>query len=142
METYSEVKYEGNIYRRKDKDDPDEVRGYYRHAGEPLWLVLVPEVYNDLPKELQDFLDGKKMAHEYDMYPRDEQVGGDHYKKLNPEPIDLIRRWFTPEEYAGYLRGNIIKYLARYKEKGGVQDLEKAQQYLGWLIDLEKGNEH
>jgi len=47
----------------------------------------------------------------------------------------------SPDEYAGFLRGNVIKYLARYKEKGGVQDLEKAQQYLGWLIDLEKEHE-
>lgn len=142
METYSEIKYEGNIYRRKEKDDPDEVCGRYRDVDESVWHGLTYESYKKLPKELQDFLDGKKMAHEYDMYPRDKQVGGDHYKKLNPEPIDLMRMWFTPEEYAGYLRGNVIKYLARYKEKGGVQDLEKAQQYLEWLIDLEKGNEH
>lgn len=96
-------------------------------------------VFKALPKEFQDYLDGKTKDLNFS---RDKQVGGNHYKKLNPEPIDLIRRWFTPEEYAGYLRGNVIKYLARYKEKGGVQDLEKAQQYLGWLIDLEKGNEH
>lgn len=66
------------------------------------------------------------------------QVGGDHYKNLNPQPIDLLKSWLSHDEYAGYLRGNVLKYLARYKEKGGVQDLEKAQQYLGWLIDLEK----
>ena len=69
------------------------------------------------------------------------QIGGDHYKKLSPQPIDLLKSWLSPDEYAGFLRGNVIKYLARYKEKGGVQDLEKAQQYLGWLIDLEKENE-
>lgn len=69
------------------------------------------------------------------------QVGGDHYKKLDPQPINLMRAWFTHDEYAGFLRGNVIKYLARYKEKGGVRDLEKAQQYLGWLIDLEKEHE-
>ena len=73
---------------------------------------------------------------------KDEQVGGDHYKKLSPQPIDLLKSWLSHDEYAGFLRGNVIKYLARYKEKGGVQDLEKAQQYLEWLIDLEKGNEH
>ena len=69
------------------------------------------------------------------------QAGGDHYLKMTPQPIDLLRSWLEPAEYAGFLRGNIIKYLARYKEKGGVRDLEKAKQYLEWLIDLEKGNE-
>lgn len=67
------------------------------------------------------------------------QVGGDHYLKMTPQPIDLLRSWLTPAEYAGFLRGNIIKYLARYKEKGGVRDLEKAKQYLDWLIEHETG---
>jgi len=67
------------------------------------------------------------------------QVGGDHYLKMNPQPIELLRSWLAPDEYAGFLRGNIIKYLARYKEKGGVRDLEKAKQYLDWLIEHETG---
>lgn len=54
------------------------------------------------------------------------QVGGDHYLKMTPQPIDLLRSWLTPAEYAGFLRGNIIKYLARYKEKGGVREYEFA----------------
>lgn len=38
-------------------------------------------------------------------------------------------------------RANILKYIWRYQEKGGIQDLEKAQVYLGFLIKYEKDNE-
>lgn len=96
-------------------------------------------VFKALPKEFQDYLDGKTKDLNF---ARDKQVGGDHYRKMNPQPIDLLKSWLSPDEFSGFLRGNVIKYLARYKEKGGVQDLEKARQYLEWLIDLEKGNEH
>lgn len=37
----------------------------------------------------------------------------------------------------GYLEGNIIKYISRYKEKGGVVDLYKAQHYLDKLVEVE-----
>jgi hypothetical protein len=40
----------------------------------------------------------------------------------------------TPEEFEGYLRGNVIKYISRYPEKNGVEDLMKAQHYLAKLI--------
>jgi hypothetical protein len=39
-----------------------------------------------------------------------------------------------PQEYKGYLKGNCLKYLWRYEYKNGVEDLKKAQVYLGWLI--------
>ena len=40
-------------------------------------------------------------------------------------------------EFLGYLRGNVIKYISRYKDKGGVEDLRKAQHYLTKLIEEE-----
>ena len=38
-----------------------------------------------------------------------------------------------PQEYKGYLKGNCLKYLWRYEYKNGIEDLKKAQVYLGWL---------
>lgn len=58
----------------------------------------------------------------------------DHYTQGGIECIDAIRASMTPDEYAGYLKGNIQKYLWRYEHKGGVQDLEKAMWYLDRLI--------
>lgn len=57
------------------------------------------------------------------------QVGGAHYKG-EIEPWDAIRIWGL-----GFLAGNIIKYVARYKRKGGVEDLKKARHYLDKLIE-------
>ena len=57
-----------------------------------------------------------------------------HYNQAGVECIDAIRA-ATDEGYQYYLQGNIIKYLWRYRYKNGVQDLEKAQWYLGKLIE-------
>lgn len=46
------------------------------------------------------------------------------------ECIEAIEAQLTTEEYQGYLRGNCVKYLWRWRQKGGVIDLQKAQWYL------------
>ena len=66
--------------------------------------------------------------------PLNEQVGGDHYKDLPIQPFEFIER-----NNLGYGVGNVIKYLCRYKTKGGIEDLQKARHYIDLLIDLEKG---
>ena len=55
------------------------------------------------------------------------------------EPIDYMRSRFTPDEFRGFLRGNVIKYLSRYTDKCGVEDLSKSRVYWDWLIDHECG---
>ena len=65
--------------------------------------------------------------------PKSTQVGGDHYSKMKIQPIDFI----TANEL-GYMEGNIIKYVCRYKSKNGVEDLKKAQHYLQMLIEQEE----
>jgi hypothetical protein len=62
------------------------------------------------------------------------QVGGDHYTRLEIQPWEVIER-----NSMGFFDGNAVKYLMRYKAKGGVQDLEKARHYLDKLIELENG---
>lgn len=59
------------------------------------------------------------------------QVGGDHYK-TEIQPWDYI-----VSNKMGYLEGNIIKYVSRYKNKNGLEDLLKAQHYLEKLIEEE-----
>jgi hypothetical protein len=58
------------------------------------------------------------------------QVGGDHYKGKAIQPWDYIIG-----NNLGYLEGNIIKYVSRWKDKNGLQDLKKAQHYLQKLIE-------
>ena len=52
-----------------------------------------------------------------------------HYK-LTIEPKDFIIK-----NQLGFCEGNVIKYICRYKEKNGVEDLKKAKQYIDFLID-------
>lgn len=70
-----------------------------------------------------------------------QQVGGDHYVSKAVQPWDAMQAWMTTEQFAGFLRGNCIKYLARCDDKGGVQDLKKARHYLDKLIELKGGGE-
>lgn len=61
-----------------------------------------------------------------------------HYKNQGVEPIDLMRKNFSKEEFAGFLQGNVLKYMLRYKDKNGIEDLKKAKTYLTWLIEEEE----
>lgn len=56
----------------------------------------------------------------------------DHYSG-DIECIDAIKACMSKEEYQGFLKGNVFKYLWRYKLKGGADDLDKASVYLAWL---------
>ena len=66
-----------------------------------------------------------------------EQVGGDHYKNKKFQPIEFILGNDIP-----FCEGNVIKYICRWKEKGGLKDLRKARQYIQFLIDKEEEEEH
>ena len=66
-----------------------------------------------------------------------------HYNQRKLETITLIRYILTPEQFRGFLMGNIIKYLDRFRFKNGKEDLLKAQWYakelaqedLVWVCD-------
>lgn len=62
-----------------------------------------------------------------------------HYNNGSIESIDYIQSFLSPEEYRGFLRGNISKYLHRWTYKGKpIEDLKKAQWYLNRLIESEE----
>lgn len=67
----------------------------------------------------------------------DSQEHPEHYNKTSTECIDYISDILTDEEYRGFLKGNVIKYLHREHYKGGSQDISKARVYLDWLDDIE-----
>ena len=62
----------------------------------------------------------------------------EHYTSGGIECIDAIRASLGDKEFADYCKGNIIKYIWRYRHKNGVEDLRKAQVYLNWMIEAEK----
>ena len=61
-----------------------------------------------------------------------------HYCRGGIECIDAIEASLGKDEFTGFLRGNIIKYIWRYKDKNGLEDLKKAQWYLNKLIEVVK----
>jgi len=64
---------------------------------------------------------------------KEKQVGGTHYSKYSIQPIEFITKNNIP-----FIEGNVIKYLLRWREKGGIQDIDKCIHYLELLKDLEK----
>lgn len=64
------------------------------------------------------------------MKATDVQIAGDHYKKMAIQPIEFINA-----NRLGFCEGNAIKYLCRYRDKGGVTDLQKARHYIDLLIE-------
>lgn len=60
------------------------------------------------------------------------QCGGDHYKDRAIQPIEYIHANGLP-----FIEGSIVKYITRWRDKGGVQDLEKIKHYVDLLIELE-----
>ena len=64
-----------------------------------------------------------------------------HYNTGKIEVINYIKDKLNYEEFTGYLTGNIIKYISRYKHKNGLEDLKKAQWYLNYLINYMEAEE-
>lgn len=62
----------------------------------------------------------------------DTQIDGDHYKKLKIQPVEYIHA-----NNIGFSEGSAIAYLTRWRDKGGVKDLEKAIHTIQLLIELE-----
>ena len=60
-------------------------------------------------------------------------ISPQHYEQFEIEPVEFIT-----QNRLNYLQGNIIKYILRYKQKNGIEDLEKAKTYLEYLINFEK----
>jgi len=64
----------------------------------------------------------------------EEQVAGAHYKNQKIQPIEYILANELP-----FIEGNIVKYITRWREKGGIEDLKKVKHYVEILMEYEDG---
>ena len=64
------------------------------------------------------------------------QVGGNHYKDMPIQPVEFIHANGIP-----YIEGAVIKYVCRWRNKNGINDLQKAAHFLELLMQLEKNKE-
>lgn len=72
---------------------------------------------------------------EYNANQNDPVNNPTHYTQGERETIENIRDTMSSEGYQGYCVGNVLKYLARYKFKNGVEDVKKAKKYIEFLIE-------
>ena len=85
--------------------------------------VPFPEKYTDVVSD--GGLDPRNSA-------LDVQIGGQHYKSYAIQPVEFIHKNKIP-----YIEGCAIKYLCRWREKGGIEDLKKVKHYIDLLIEME-----
>ena len=71
-------------------------------------------------------------ATDADKSPLSVQVGGNHYKTKAIQPVE-----YCMANEIGFMEGSVIKYVTRWKDKGGVDDLRKARHFLDMLIDAQ-----
>ena len=67
------------------------------------------------------------------MSAKDYQIGGEHYKSKGIQPIEYIMA-----NELDFCEGNVIKYVSRWRQKNGLDDLLKAKHYLEFLIERER----
>lgn len=68
------------------------------------------------------------------MSAKDIQVGGDHYKNMKIQPMEYILA-----NNIGFAEGSVIKYVSRWRDKNGIDDLKKARHVLDFLIEYQEG---
>ena len=119
-----------------------ETRGF-SEAENPLNGIRLSEFKNEeVNKKMEECTDGfcpmpTATTVDHNLHFFDPVEKPVHYAAGSVECIDAIEAQMTPEEFRGYLKGNVVKYLWRERKKGGKESLKKAKWYLNKLIDLE-----
>ena len=119
-----------------------EARGF-SEAENPLNGIRLSEFKNEeVNKKMEECTDGfcpmpTATTVDHNLHFFDPVEKPVHYAAGSVECINAIEAQMTPEEFRGYLKGNVVKYLWRERKKGGKESLKKAKWYLNKLIDLE-----
>lgn len=101
-----------------EREDTEEFKGVNS-------LGVNLKAWDELVKDAPQSTFGQKSALK-------EQIGGKHYSEMVIQPIEFIHK-----NGLSFIQGNVIKYVCRYKSKGGIEDLNKAKHYIDLLIELE-----
>lgn len=65
-----------------------------------------------------------------------EQAGGNHYKHLAIQPVEYIHK-----NGLGFIEGSVVKYVTRWRNKNGLEDLKKARHFIDLLIEMESNQQ-
>ena len=103
-------------------------------SAEDCYHFLIAEGLIGKPEQLE--INFVKVERNDEVEPTNDAVQHpSHYTQGGIECIDAIRASMTADGFCDYCKGNIIKYIWRWRDKGGVEDLRKASVYLDWLIN-------
>ena len=115
---------------------PDAVCGWYSSddiSTEDCYWFLVNEGLISKPEQPE--INFAKVERNDEVEPTNDTVQHpSHYTQGGIECIEAIRASMTADGFCDYCKGNILKYIWRWRSKGGVEDLRKARVYLDWLI--------
>ena len=106
--------YEAHLANRNDYDE-----AYWKNQAEG-------------NKRMRGDLDAMPLGGPLTSNALGKQIDGGHYKDLKIQPIEYIHANNIP-----FSEGCAIKYLTRWRSKGGIKDLEKAKHFIELLIELE-----
>jgi hypothetical protein len=112
-------------------DEEDEAFGVIANMAAQLMAEKVPEDVDSLAAYLLRRGPIKQVFKEAPS-ALNTQVGGGHYKGMAIQPVKFLHANKIP-----FLEGSAIKYLCRWRDKGGIKDLEKAKHFIELLIELE-----
>ena len=93
----------------------------------------VSKEWNNLEQSITDIAARPFVRPAFPADPLQQQVGGDHYTKMQIQPVEYI----TANELT-FLEGCIVKYISRWRNKDGIKDLHKIKQCVDLIIKLEK----
>ena len=97
-------------------------------------LSNIEEVQNNI----QDYYFNSDFSADFNSGVNDDYKNPAHYKHGKYDLISHLADILTEEELRGFLKGNVIKYIDRYRDKNDIEDLEKAREYTHRLEEFEK----
>lgn len=121
---------EGYYYEDKEVDDFDLIE----MVSNSVESQPVNTIIGDSNSTIKS---GESIREDYQSKPTSltVQEGGDHYKTLKIQPVEYI-----VANNLSFLQGNVVKYITRYKQKNGEEDIKKVIHYCQLILELEYGN--
>jgi hypothetical protein len=115
---------------------PPVIGQTYTEQGTPYIPGHNPNCIHMVPTRPDHILDRVAQEHKEEeikiQNALDIQIGGDHYKNYKIQPIE-----YSMANNLNPCQANVVKYITRYKDKNGLDDLNKAKHYIDLLIQME-----
>ena len=131
-----------NTFKKKEEQGMSQTKCSYAKVENELTICTNPDNDEDYGKACAEICHKSTKDYICEYHRKSDAVNHpSHYCQGGIECIKAIEASMTPEEFQGYCKGNVMKYIWRFKDKNGLEDLKKAQVYLGWMIKSKEKQE-